>query len=240
MEKCYKCGTSSEKAKLYDVISKKGIVKICERCNSFEKLPLVKKVDSNKILEEVNKRPQTYQEKFDKKFSKKEPTLRDLIDKKRNVEKQENPEDLVDNFYWVIKRIRRLRKITLSQLSREINEPEETLKMLEEGIIPNGVYRIVNKIEDYFHINLRKKGHEREDIQNKKRVILDNSLIKGEEDKIVVVNEDEDIEKKEKQEEKESFFSRILKRLNKKKKEEKDSEDNIENEEIEKSLNDKN
>ncbi|NMB66754.1 hypothetical protein GYA25_01700 [Candidatus Woesearchaeota archaeon] len=237
MEKCYKCGVSSERAKLYDVISKKGIVKICERCNSFEKLPLVKKVDSNKVLEEVNKRPQTYQEKFDKKFSKKEPTLRDLIDKRRNVEKQENPEDLVDNFYWVIKRVRRLRKITLTQLSKEINEPEETLKMLEEGIIPSGVYRIVNKIEDYFHINLRKKGHEREDLQNRKRAILDNSLIKGEEDKIVVINEDEEKEiEDEKQEEKESFFSKIFKKFKK----EKGNETNINNEEAEDLLNDKN
>jgi len=222
MERCYKCGVSSDKAKLNDVISKKGIVKVCERCNSFEKLPLVKKVDSNKILEEVNKRPQTYQEKFDKKFARKEPTLRDLVDKKRNMEKQENPEDLVENFYWVIKRIRRLRKITLSQLAKEINEPEETLKMLEEGIIPSGVYRIVNKIEDYLHINLRKKGHEREDSQNRKRVILDNSLIKGEEESIVVINEEETPEegKEETDEKKVGFFSKLFK-IGKKKKEEK-------------------
>ncbi len=221
MEKCYKCGISSEKVKLNDAIGKSGIVKICDRCNIFEKLPIIKKVNPEKISEEVNKRPLTYQEKFDKKFSKKEPTLRDLIEKKMNLDKQEYPEDLIENFNWVIKRIRRLRKITLSQLSKEINESEETLKMLEDGIIPSGIYRIVNKIEDYFNINLRKKGHEREDLKEKRRVILDNSLIKGEEDKIVIINEEEpgEEEVKEQQIKKENLFSKIFNKFKNKKSE---------------------
>jgi hypothetical protein len=93
--------------------------------------------------------------------------------------------------------------------------------MLEDGIIPSGIYRIVNKIEDYFNINLRKKGHEREDLKEKRRVILDNSLIKGEEDKIVIINEEEpgEEEVKEQQIKKENLFSKIFNKFKNKKSE---------------------
>lgn len=48
METCFRCGVSSDKAILYDAISKDGIVKICGKCNIEENLPIIRKSAPNK------------------------------------------------------------------------------------------------------------------------------------------------------------------------------------------------
>jgi len=140
---CFKCNTSENKTKLFDAIVGSGIVKVCENCSSERNYPLIKKPTANdysKIHQETNLRA-LVDSRFDKKQKEKV--------KKRN--------DLVDNFHWFIMRARRSMKLTQSQLAKEIGESETTIKMAEKGILPDGDYRLVDKLETVLRIKILKK-----------------------------------------------------------------------------------
>jgi ribosome-binding protein aMBF1 (putative translation factor) len=94
-------------------------------------------------------------------LKKQEVTLRELVDKKFDKFIKEDVrnkrDDLVDNFHWVIMRARRHRKMSVSQLARDIGEPERVVKLAEQGILPEG-YDVVMKLETVLGINLLKPG----------------------------------------------------------------------------------
>jgi len=157
---CFRCGVSGEKVRLFDAISNKGIVKICADCNMTERLPLIKKATDRQI--EESQRQKSVRDMLGgmnrNKMSGREMSLRELVDKNMKERLSKQPSDLIDNFHWEIQRIRRLRKITREQFAKGISEPESTVRMLEQGILPNNDYKIINKIEGFLQINLRKPG----------------------------------------------------------------------------------
>jgi ribosome-binding protein aMBF1 (putative translation factor) len=67
-------------------------------------------------------------------------------------------QELVEDFHWVITKARREKNMTRKQLANAIKENEETVKKLENGIMPTNDFVLVNKIQDYLNINLRKDG----------------------------------------------------------------------------------
>jgi ribosome-binding protein aMBF1 (putative translation factor) len=171
---CSVCGVSRKKVRLLDVISSKGIVKICEACSKAEDMPILRRPTTFQLKESEKKPPGIYdmlssvrrQKKesfleFGKKYekTKTETTLKDVIDKNYEivVSKEKKPRlDLVDNFHWIIMRTRRLKKLTQEQLAKEISESIAAIKMIEDGILPEDDYRLVNKIEGFLGINLVK------------------------------------------------------------------------------------
>ena len=72
-------------------------------------------------------------------------------------------------------RVRRSKKISQKNLAEEIGEPEIAIKLAEQGIIQEG-YQLVDKLENYFGIQLRKgKKPEAPDLNLvKQNVILRN------------------------------------------------------------------
>ena len=160
MDECFRCGVSGEKVRLYDAISSKGIVKICSECNSAERLPLIKKATDSQI--EESQRQKSVRDMLGgmnrNRMVGREMSLRELVDKNMKERLAKQPSDLIDNFHWEIQRIRRVRKITREQFAKGINEQEATVRMIEQGILPNNDYKIINKIESYLGINLRKPG----------------------------------------------------------------------------------
>ena len=48
MAECYRCGVSDEKERLFNAISRKGVVKICKNCSNEEDLPIIQPADLNK------------------------------------------------------------------------------------------------------------------------------------------------------------------------------------------------
>ena len=186
MTECFKCGISEEKVKLYDAISNRGLIKICEDCASREDLPIVKKPTEEQIVESKTPGSKSVRDRL-KNMQRnnftigREPTLRDLVDKKFKTNTFQTPSDLVPNFHWTIQQIRRARKITREQFAKGIGESEATVRMVEEGILPNGDYKIINKIESYLKITLRKGSSEASGIKMpERRYVLDNSLIEKE------------------------------------------------------------
>ncbi len=188
MAECFKCGVSGEKSRLHDVISNRGIVKICDECASSENLPTVKRITKEQLEESQKQR--SIRDRLTNmnnrnSILKKEVTLRDIIDK--NLKKNQPPSDLIENFHWTIQRIKRARKITREEFAKAIGENEATIRMIENGFIPNNDYKLINKIESYLKVSLRKSGEsgfsDPSIKEPSRRYILDNSLIEKEEQK---------------------------------------------------------
>jgi ribosome-binding protein aMBF1 (putative translation factor) len=161
MNECFRCGVSGEKVRLHNAISEKGVIKICDDCNSLERLPLIKKPSDSQI--EDSKRQKSVRDMLTgmnrgKLLAGREVSLRELVDRNLKERKAKQPSDLIDNFHWTIQRIRRNRKITREQFSKGIGEPESTVRMIEQGILPDNNYKIINKIESYLGVSLRKPG----------------------------------------------------------------------------------
>lgn len=156
---------------MYDVITKEGIIKLCDKCCNYEDSPVIRKPTVFQ-LKEIERSPGTYErlarmaginpnekrtEKIDY-MSKQEMNLRAIIDK--NYEEKIKHEatrrpDLIDNFHWAIMRARRAKHIMRKQLAEAIGEPEMAIKKAEEGALPENNY-LLNKIQSYLGINLFK------------------------------------------------------------------------------------
>jgi len=63
---------------------------------------------------------------------------------------------LIENFHWNIAARRKEFNLTRRQLAESINASEEDIKIIENGILPHNDYVLINKLESYLKINLRK------------------------------------------------------------------------------------
>ncbi len=82
------------------------------------------------------------------------------IDKYRRPwhDKNEIISSLVENFHWIVGSRRKQMNLNRKQLAQAINSPEEDIKMIENGIIPHNDYILINKLESYLKVNLRRAG----------------------------------------------------------------------------------
>ncbi len=72
---------------------------------------------------------------------------------KNNVAKE-----LIDNFHWEIGKARRERNMTRLQMANALNTNEGIIKMLENGELPSDDFVLINKVQSFLHINLRRDG----------------------------------------------------------------------------------
>jgi len=185
MVECFKCGVSGEKVRLNDAISNRGVIKICDDCARREDIPIVKRPTEQQLKESVTPGSKSIRDRL-KNMQRhdftigKEPTLRDLVDRKIKTNTFQTPSDLVPNFHWTIQQLRRVRRITREQFAKGIGESEATVRLVEQGILPNGDYKIVNKIEGFFGVSLRKGSNSGFSTPEPRRFSLDNSLIEKE------------------------------------------------------------
>ena len=169
MKECFKCKITSDRAILIDAIIDEGIVKVCQKCSKNENIPLIRK-PSLLRLEESEKKQTVYERMSkvagikpetinqNKEIKKQDKNLRELVeDNFKKSEKTSSPNDLVDNFHWVLMRKRRLKKISHKQLAEKINESVEAIKMAEKGILPNDYQGLIKKLENSLSVNLIKK-----------------------------------------------------------------------------------
>jgi len=238
-KECFNCGISEEKTKLFDSISKEGIVKICKECASKDNIPIIKKRPENSYFSRNNltKKESVYErlsrisgvkprniksEEEEKLLKKQEIALKNIVDKNyyKQISNEPKPDFLIDNFHWVIMRRRRAKHITQEQLAREINEPEKAIKMIEKGIIPRGVYDLIEKIEKYLDIIITKKEFSKQ-IENKpKKIGFDTITTKN-----LTIS---DLKEMQKQKEKNLFSNLKKEELNK----EKDNKDPFEDDDL--------
>ncbi|NCN51598.1 hypothetical protein GW931_01150 [archaeon] len=203
MNECYLCGVTKDKAVLYEGIYKsRGIIHVCRKCYFKEKIPLVDKKDikierknsHESVRERLSRMAHVDVPRHEEKkmtFNQEDVHLKDIIEKnfKRELDSSTRaPEDLIDNFNWVIMRKRRSLKISKEKVAEDLFEPLIAIESLEKGILPRDYKSIIKKIENYLRINLRKNKEEidHKDIINESRIpsgILVSDLKKKSEEK---------------------------------------------------------
>jgi ribosome-binding protein aMBF1 (putative translation factor) len=219
---CFKCGISGDKALLFDAISNKGIIKICEKCFKEENIPIISKpIDSqiNEYKKKTKEPPQikrsvVYERlshisgirvedgREEKSFEllEKEDDLKKIANKNFQEKLEEKPSSkpyLVDNFHWIIMRARRLEKITAEQLAKKIVEPESAIKMAEKGILPEDDKKLISKLESHLGVSLVKEEF-REKIKETemKKPFLEKMDFKSDETKTLTISDLQEMKKR--------------------------------------------
>ena len=64
--------------------------------------------------------------------------------------------ELVENFHWILVRKRKDKMITRKKLASEVGESELSIRMIESGVLPANNFVLVNKLESYYGVTLRK------------------------------------------------------------------------------------
>lgn len=86
-----------------------------------------------------------------------------LIDKWRrekiDYRKNNVLRDLIPNFNWEISKVRRARNLTRKQLANAIGFSEEDIKIAENGGLPQDNFFLINKLESFLKISLRRDNH---------------------------------------------------------------------------------
>lgn len=165
MEECSKCGITRNKAKLYEAISDEGIVTVCRRCAEEDDLMIIRRpVIRNIPDKEVSFKESIQNFEKRKALQKRMPvenvSLKDIVEKnfqRRFNEKPHKHVDLVDNFHWFIMRARRMKKLSHDQIAKDIGESALAVKMAEKGLLPEDNFKLVNKLEAYLNIRIRKE-----------------------------------------------------------------------------------
>ncbi len=187
MKECYLCGVTEDKTVLYEGIYRsKGVINVCRKCYFKEKIPLIDKKDlkieqvssKESVRERLSRMAHVNVEKHEEKKirpNQEDVHLKDLVErnfKKEIFEGPKSPEDLIDNFNWIIMRKRRSLKISKEKVAEDIFEPLIAIESLEKGILPRDYQSIIKKIEGYLKINLRKEkgSFDHKDIINESKV----------------------------------------------------------------------
>ncbi len=183
---CSKCGVSGDKERLFDAISDKGIVKVCQKCAIHENWPIIKRpgepYQKKPVQQPVFPRDAPVKMGRDSKMmfdrltrisgvvmSEKKPedfqmtrqnqALREMANKNfesKITKEKADTSELIDNFNWAIMRARRAMHISQQQLAEAIGEPEVAIRRAEQGILSSGGISLIRKIENYLAIHLFK------------------------------------------------------------------------------------
>jgi len=177
MDECYFCLVSGEEVRIFDSVGENGLIRICEKCAFDEHIPLIRMATTRQLKEAEKperriseglakaRDPKVLERKRELERKEEEKRLQDLTLKdivNRNYEKKINKVstaprvNLIDNFHWIIMRARRSRQLSHAQLAKEISESEMAIKMAEQGKMPEDDKILVNKLERYLGIRIKK------------------------------------------------------------------------------------
>ncbi len=131
---------------LVDAIEEGRIVRVPEQYAKREGLTILRKSST----EQKEKSPQKVQKPEEVRLSF------DELRKPLNYKKNQVALELIENFQWEIAKTRRQKGITRKQFANSINIPESSIKLLENGIVPENDFILINKIQSALNINLRK------------------------------------------------------------------------------------
>lgn len=134
---------NSEPLEYVEAIEEGKIVKVSEEYAKKEGLPILRR-PKPKVVWPTQKKQEEKRISFDD------------LRKPLNWKSSQVFPDLMDNFHWEITKKRKKLGMSRKQLADSINESENTLKLVENGVLPKDDFKIINKIQERLHINLRK------------------------------------------------------------------------------------
>ena len=164
MEYCDRCEISADQIRLYDAILNGKMSILCERCSIIENILIIKKPDASQLSDSEN--PYKVYDRMKmlagiENIKKDETFFREdrlnLLDEKPELElPQKEKLNLLDNFHWDVIKNRRRKGLSHKQLAESIGESEIAIEMIEKGKLPENVELIINKLEQFFQVHLRK------------------------------------------------------------------------------------
>jgi ribosome-binding protein aMBF1 (putative translation factor) len=75
--------------------------------------------------------------------------------------------ELIDNFHWEIIKARKARNLSRKQMGDSIGVSEPNLRLVEHGELPSDDFVLINKIQSFLKINLRRDGKSFSDVSVK-------------------------------------------------------------------------
>lgn len=164
MAECTKCGRRDEEVRLFDGIYVNEAIKVCERCSLVEGIPIVKLPNTGqlkesekgeKVYRRLNRMTGGSNERESRSIYEE---LKDLREKPELEKPVETPLKLIPNCHWVIKRHRRLKKLSHKHVAEAIHESETALRLIERNTMPEDSISVIRKLEQFFQIQLIEKG----------------------------------------------------------------------------------
>ncbi len=80
----------------------------------------------------------------------------DDLRKPLKSQRSEVMNELIENFHWVLLEKRKARGLTRKKVAEALAESEMNIKMVENGVLPMNNFVLVNKLESYYGVSLRK------------------------------------------------------------------------------------
>lgn len=195
---CERCGVSENEVRILDAIPDGRIAKFCERCAIIENITIIQKPKANQIKESEVEGIYERMQRLSGITSLKKPERRDLVlrqDRLKELETNpllELPEkknlNLIEYFHWEIMKNRRRKGLTQQQLARAIGESETAVQMIENGKLPANAEPLINKLEQFLRVRLRKTPYYETRERPKEPVLLD---VKG--NRIDIIPEEEEM-----------------------------------------------
>lgn len=139
-----------------EVIEGGRIVKVSEDYAKREGLLVIRKQNSSEVHDYSSS--ENHFLRSEKKSKKRDLSAFEKLRKPLGYYNNNVVVDLIDNFHWEIVKSRKGRNMSRKQFAKAIGVNEETVKLIENGILPSDDYIIINKIQSFFGINLRKDG----------------------------------------------------------------------------------
>jgi ribosome-binding protein aMBF1 (putative translation factor) len=155
---------SESEENLVEAIEEGRIVKVPKEHALREGLPILRKQQPSSIVKPNEKSLLSF-EKFRKPL---------------NYKSSQVFQELADNFHWLITKKRRYLGLTRKQLALSINESEETIKQIENGILPKDDFKTINKIQSRLDLNFRK---DKKDFEKSPRSLLKKDKIEEKKNK---------------------------------------------------------
>lgn len=153
---------------MVDAIEDGKIVRVREGYARREGLPILRR--------DINKGPEEQEEKSIEQ-SKDDFGSNlygvDSFRKPLDWKKQQVVSELIDNFNWHITRARRHKDLSRKQFADAIGVSENEIKMLENGILPEEGFSLINRVQKFLRINLRRDG---QDFSQPMRKLVDSKL----------------------------------------------------------------
>ncbi len=158
---CNLCGSTEMESDLYEGVYDDEIVLICKECARDENIPILRKPTPEQLIQPVEER-YSVRERMERLSGIKKPgvsqsTVKLNMSKVKRPEPKQSHPNIIDNYYWEINMARRRKKMSINQLSEQIDIPVDTLESLEKGKIPPEFETIFEKLEKFFNIKLLKR-----------------------------------------------------------------------------------
>lgn len=160
--RCAICKKSSDETKLFEGISKAGMINICNECSESEGIPIIKKPSESQL----NKADERFsvRERMERMSGRHETTeiSKDQIVTQGNLAKLRMPapkqhhKDVMDNYYWTLNIARRRKKFSISQLAEKMRVAPQLIQSIEKGKLPENFTELFLKLEAFLRIKLLK------------------------------------------------------------------------------------